>query len=171
MSRLVKSLGALGAILLVFLATAALRSIPDSRAEALGKSLSPCLPVLSTEDEMRVPVAPAAGQGPAVILAVKGLKAKGALGPEAVRKVLAADLSRLEKCYQEAAGKAVPLPARITLVFKVGPDGKLIGVPLGKPPLASQNFENYLASAFRNLQFPAFKGTPVQVEVTLALAV
>ena len=119
---------------------------------------------------MSVPVEPPNDQEPTLILAIKGLKAEGALGPEAVRKVLAGDLARLEKCCQKAAENAVPLPTKITLVFQVGPNGKLTGVPLGKPPLANQSFENYLASALRTLRFPAFKGTPVQVEVTLALA-
>ncbi|MCL4502253.1 MAG: AgmX/PglI C-terminal domain-containing protein [Deltaproteobacteria bacterium] len=170
MSRFIKSLSALGAVMLVFLTTTALRSIHDSKAGSLDKTLSPCLPVVSGGSDMSVPVKPGHDQEPAMILAIKGLKAKGALRPEVVRKVLAADLARLGKCYEEAADKAVPLPSKITLVFKVGPDGKLTGVPLGKPPLANLNFESYLASAFRTLQFPAFKGTPVQVEVTLALA-
>jgi hypothetical protein len=170
MSKPVKLLGALGAIMLVFLATAALRSVEDARSKALDNTLAPCLPAMSGDHGINLPVEPAGGQEPTLILAIKGLKAKGALGPEVVRQVLAADLNRLARCCRAAAGKAVPLPQKITLVFKVGPDGRLTGAPMGKPPLASQDFENYLASALRTLQFPAFKGTPVQVEVTLALA-
>ncbi len=170
MSRLVKSVGAIGAVMLIFLATAALRSIHDYKAETLGENLSPCLPVVSRDAKMRVPARPANGREPAIILAIKELKARGPLGPKVVREVLAGDLARLEGYCRQAADQAVPLPRKITLVFNVGPDGRVTGMPLGKPPLANQNFENYLASALQTLQFPAFKGTRVQVEVTLALA-
>lgn len=148
MSKFVKLFGALGTITLVFLATIALRG-------ASGRVIPP--------EPIGIPRT-------TTFLAIKGVKTEGALGPTTVRKTLTADFARLSACCREAAQNAVPLPRRITLVFQVGPDGRLTGEPLGKPPLADQKFESLMASAFRTLQFPTFKGAPVQVEVTLALA-
>ncbi len=167
MSKLVKSLGALGAIILVFLAGMAWRSWGDARAEAPVKTPSLYFRVMGGASGRSLAAEPTSISGP---IAIKDVKAEGALSPAAVRKTLTADLANLANGCREAAREAVPLPTQITLVFKVGPDGKLISEPLGKPPLAPQKFESLMAGAIRDLQFPAFQGTPVQVEVTLALA-
>ncbi len=170
MSKLVKSLGALGAIILILLAAVVLRSLRQARAEAPDQMPSSYVRALGHTPGWGSAAGLPALADPAALLAIKGVKTVGALSPAAVRKTLAADLPKLADCCQDAARNAVPLPRKITLVFEVGPDGRLTGVPFGKPPLASQEFESLMAGALRDLQFPAFHGAPVQVEVTLALA-
>ncbi len=170
MSKFVNSLGAPGAIILALLATVALQSLRAAKAAAPGNPLSPRFPIMGAASGRAVPLESPAIPAPTLILAIKGVKTAGALSPVLVRKILTADFPRLTDCCREAARNAVPLPGKITLVFHVGPDGRLTGEPLGKPPLANQKFESLMASAFRTLQFPTFTGAPVQVEVTLALA-
>jgi Ca-activated chloride channel homolog len=106
---------------------------------------------------------------PAVTITVQDVKTKGDLPSDAVRKVLETEMAMLERCCQDAAKQGFKLPATITLVFTVGSDGKVSADPIGKPPLASQEFESCLAQALRSLQFPSSQKAPTQVTVTLAL--
>jgi Ca-activated chloride channel family protein len=106
----------------------------------------------------------------AVTVKIKSIHTEGALAPAAVRKVLKTELARLARCCQDAVKRGLQLPADITLVFKVGTDGKVMGKPLGKPPLADQGFENCLAATFQTLQFPKTKKAATQITVKLALA-
>jgi Ca-activated chloride channel homolog len=106
---------------------------------------------------------------PAVAITVRDVKTKGNLSPDAVKKVLESEMTMLERCCQDAAKQGFKLPATITLVFTVGTDGKVNADPIGKPPLASQEFESCLAQAFRSLQFPSSQKAATQVTVTLAL--
>ena len=95
----------------------------------------------------------------------------GALPAAAVRKVLVAEAARLARCCQDAVKNGYQLPAEITLVFTVGTDGKILGEPVGKPPLANQGFESCLAQTLKGLEFPKAKKAPAQVTVKLALTV
>lgn len=106
-----------------------------------------------------------------VNVTVKDVQAKGALAPAAVRQALEAETARLARCCQDAVKSGFQLPAEITLVFTVGTDGKIVGEPVGKPPLANQGFESCLAQALKGLQFPQAKKAPAQVTVKLALTV
>ena len=108
---------------------------------------------------------------PAVTVKVKDVQTGGALPAAAVRKVLAAEAARLARCCQEAVKNGYQLPAEITLVFTVGTDGKILGKPVGKPPMANQGFESCLAQTLKGLQFPKTKQAPAQVTVKLALTV
>jgi len=107
----------------------------------------------------------------AVTVKIKGVETEGALAPAAVRQVLKAELARLTSCCQDAVKRGFQLPGEITLVFKVGIDGQVMGRPLGKPPLADQGFENCLASTIQTLQFSPSRRSVTQVTVKLSLAI
>jgi Ca-activated chloride channel family protein len=106
---------------------------------------------------------------PAVTVKIKGLRSEGALASAAIRKVLQAELDKLARCCQDAVKRGFQLPAEITLVFKVGADGKVLGKPLGKPPLADQGFEDCLAATLQTLQFAQVQKGATRVTVKLAL--
>jgi Ca-activated chloride channel family protein len=106
-----------------------------------------------------------------VQVAIRDVQTKAGLTPAAVRKVLEAELAKLSRCCQDAVKSGFKLPAEITLVFTVDTGGKVSAAPVGKPPLANQDFENCLAATFRGLQFSKPLKAPVQVTVKLALTV
>ncbi|MCX5892392.1 MAG: trypsin, partial [Deltaproteobacteria bacterium] len=108
---------------------------------------------------------------PVVTVKVKDVQTGGALPAAAVRKILVAEAARLARCCQDAVKSGFQLPAEITLVFTVGTDGKIVGEPVGKPPLANQGFESCLAQALKALEFPKAKKAPAQVTVKLTLTV
>jgi hypothetical protein len=129
----------------------------------LGTILALCIGCLAT-----LGLRPEAAQ-PAIPVKVQDVQTSGALAAAAVRRVLVAESARLARGCQDAVKNGYQLPAEITLVFKVGTDGQVMGEPLGKPPLASQGFETCLAQALKDLQFPKTKKVPAQVTVKLAL--
>jgi len=108
---------------------------------------------------------------PAVTVKIQDVQTQGALAPAAIRQVLEAEVAKLARCCQDAVKGGYQLPAEITLVFTVGTDGKVVGEPVGKPPLANRGFESCLASTLKNLQFPPAKKAATQVTVKLALTV
>jgi Ca-activated chloride channel homolog len=106
-----------------------------------------------------------------VTVKIKTVQTQGGLSRAAVRQVLEAEAAKLARCCQDAVKGGYKLPAEITLVFTVGADGKVVGEPVGKPPLANQGFESCLAQTLKGLQFPPAKKAPAQVTVKLALTV
>ncbi len=113
----------------------------------------------------------AAASETSVTVTIQEVRTKGDLPPAAVKKVLESEVAKLARCCQDAAKSGRKLPATLTLVFTVGTDGKVSADPVGKPPLASQEFANCLAATFRGLQFPSSQKALTQVTVTLALKV
>ncbi|MCL4503928.1 MAG: AgmX/PglI C-terminal domain-containing protein [Deltaproteobacteria bacterium] len=109
--------------------------------------------------------------GPAVTVTVKNVQIDGALPAAEVRQVLNNAAAQLSRCCQDAVKTGYQLPAEITLVFTVGPDGKIVGEPAGKPPLANQGFESCLSQTLKALEFPKAQKAPAQVTVKLALSV
>jgi Ca-activated chloride channel family protein len=107
---------------------------------------------------------------PAMTITIQDVQTKGDLSPATVKKVLESEMAKLTRCCQDAFKSSLKPPSEITLVFTIGTDGKVSADPVGKPPLANQEFERCLAACFRGLQFPQSQKAPIQVTVKLALA-
>lgn len=107
---------------------------------------------------------PAAG----LKVSVQVVGVKGKIDKAQLKKALDAETSRLAACCEDARKKGVKLAKEITLVFTIGPDGKVAGEVLPKPPLASADLTKCLSQVVQGMAFPT-PAKPVEVTVKLVL--
>jgi Ca-activated chloride channel family protein len=105
---------------------------------------------------------------PGLKVAVQILGVKGKIDKTQLKQVLDAEAFRLAACCEDARKSGVKLSREITLVFTIGPDGKVAGEILPKPPLASEALTKCLSQAVQGIGFPR-PAKPVQVTVKLVL--
>jgi Ca-activated chloride channel family protein len=113
--------------------------------------------------------APAKPAAAGVTIKILDTQVKGKLAQAAVRQALEANLPKLVACCREALDKGVKLPQGITLTFTIGPDGKVTGEVLPKPPLGDGDLTKCLGQAVKDILFP--KPAKQSVTVTVKLAV
>jgi len=155
-----------------------------SRMKAMMPSMMPASPSpLAMADESagfmggrRKPQTGSPGSGmilkePKVSVTVKKVQVKGDLTPAAVQKALEGELAKLTQCCQDAAKAGAKLPAKITLTFTIGLDGRITGTPKVTLTAPQKSLENCLALALKGVQFPQPKKATVPVTVILSLTV
>jgi TonB family protein len=103
-------------------------------------------------------------------LTVKVLQVKGGLPADIVQQALEAELSRFEKCYQEAQAKEVKLPATVALQVTIGSDGKVIKVRQVGKALTNATLAKCLLTAMQEMAFPKPSTGQVEVKVQFRLA-
>ena len=132
-------------------------------------SMQPAAPSPSTVPASGPPVSGQEGDKPGAPattgLTVKVLQVKGRLEAAAGQQALEAELSRFQKCYQDAQAQGVKLPATVDLQVTINPEGKVTAVqPVGKdaPPAS---LVQCLIAAMKGMAFP--KPASGQVELTV----
>jgi Ca-activated chloride channel family protein len=103
------------------------------------------------------------------ILTVKILQVKGELPAALIQQTLESDLSRLEKCYQEAQAKGVKLPATVDLQVTISPDGKVVKIRQVGKALSNATLAKCLLAAVQETAFPKPSSGQVEVRVQFSL--
>uniref|UniRef100_A0A7V6DQE8 AgmX/PglI C-terminal domain-containing protein n=1 Tax=Desulfobacca acetoxidans TaxID=60893 RepID=A0A7V6DQE8_9BACT len=124
----------------------------------------PAQPVPSTGGEQKPAQSAISG------LTVKVLQVQGKLAPALLQQALQAELSRFEKCYQEAQARGENLPGTMVLHVTIGPDGKVIKVRQGSKVMAPATLAECLLTAVKEIAFPKPPSGQVEVRVQFKLA-
>jgi Ca-activated chloride channel family protein len=103
-------------------------------------------------------------------LTVKVVQVKGGLTAASVQQALEAELSRFEKCCQEAQSKGVKLPATVDFQVTISPEGKVITVRQVGKALAKATLAKCLMAALQETTFPKPSSGQVEVRVQFRLA-
>lgn len=104
-----------------------------------------------------------------VKVTVQVSQVKGGLDPAAIQKALEANLPKLAACCEAVLKSGGRLPPEITLTFTVGPNGKVAGKVLPKPPLANQALTQCLGNTVQAISFPSPGKKAGEVTVKLVL--
>jgi Ca-activated chloride channel family protein len=106
---------------------------------------------------------------PAVKIAIQVTQVKGGLDSTAIHQALKANLAKLAACCEGVLKSGGQLPPAITLAFTVGPDGKVTGPVLPKPPLDNQALSQCLGNTVQGILFPNAAKKTGEVTVKLVL--
>ncbi len=126
----------------------------------------PPQPVPSPSTEQEAKPAQAAFSG----LTVKILQVKGGLLADLIQQTLESDLSRFEKCYQEAQAKGDTLPATVDFLVTISPEGKVVKVRQVGKAMAHATLAKCLLTAVKETAFPKPSSGQVELKVQFRLA-
>ena len=103
-------------------------------------------------------------------LTVKVLQVEGKLETALIQQALEAELSRFEKCYQEAQGKGGKMPVMMDLLVTISPEGKVTKVQQVGKAHSNATLAKCLITAMKKTAFPKPSSGQVEVRVQFRLA-
>jgi Ca-activated chloride channel homolog len=119
-------------------------------------------PTTGTAEKPVTPVIPG--------LTVKVLQVKGGLAAAAVQQALETELSRFEKCCQDAKANGVKLPATVDFQVTISPEGKVTNVRHVGKALPAAILVKCLMAAVKEIPFPKPASGQAVVTVQFKLA-
>ena len=82
------------------------------------------------------------------------------LDGKVIDRVVRGKMDEIQSCYQEGLDRRPGLKGKVTMKFKVDPDGSVHEAGLAKSTLRDEKVETCLAGVFETMQFPSFDPCP-----------